>query len=150
MKTAPFTSSNIPVQGGDPGDISSFYMLEFQVSTLFQVLPRCSERAEGQWPHDQQKGENSSRVFRRLSLPEYLHSCRLDKEQQAASKHGTRWSSPLCYSIQVFSGTGKGLRPLDTQVDKSGLGQGPRASFHPRKCKCFFLILVGLLYIWNV
>lgn len=42
VKTALFTSSNILVQGRDPGDTSSFYMLEFQVSTLSS---RCSQDA---------------------------------------------------------------------------------------------------------
>lgn len=50
VQTAPFTSSNILVQGGDPGDISSFYMLEFQVSTLSS---RCSQDAvKGQRAND--------------------------------------------------------------------------------------------------
>ena len=121
------------------GDISSFYMLEFQVSTLSS---RCSQDAvKGQRVNDLMTNREEKihlefsedcLYLNNTTPPDLTKSSRLPVSTETAGL-------VLCANIiQVFSVTGKGLRPLDAQVDKPGLGQGPGASFHHRKCKCFF------------
>lgn len=77
-----------------------------------QVLPRCYGRENALWSLHQQKGEHSSPVFWRLSLPKYLHSCQLDKEHEAAGEHGDHWSGFVISSIWLFCATGGGWRKL--------------------------------------
>ena len=105
-------------------------------------LPRCSQDPAG--------GQLLSALFtnRKESIPlQFSEDCLylniysppdLTKSSRLPVSTETAGLVLCANIIQVFSVTGKGLRPLDAQVDKPGLGQGPGASFHHRKCKCFF------------
>lgn len=77
-----------------------------------QVLPRCYGRETTPWSLHQQKREHPSPVFWRLSLLKHLYSCRLDKEHEAAGKHGDHLSGLVISSIWLFCAIWGGWRNL--------------------------------------
>lgn len=104
-----FISSDLSVYHQAQAACSVWWNLRCSFSS--QVLPRWSCGKVTRRYVEHQKREYTSRVFRRLSLPEYLQSCWLDKKQPIARKCGDHWSRLLHLSIQILCELGdKGSR----------------------------------------